>query len=296
MTLRSVAWWSGGIWGGVGAALVLLYVVAELFAGPQRSWRRRLLDLLIRLPFVVSVAGVGWPFVVVVAFVLVRRDLILERACYSGLPGRNIRPTTEHAWLTGRDAPALLAGLVVTPGPRQQRLFACACCRRIWDRLRDERSRHAVEVAERLADGLASQVEANEAASAAGAAASSLMAQNELEAGAAARACQDCLSGDGVGAAVRCAASYFRRRRRERRAQCAILHEIVGNPFRPLPPRLFPPEVVELARACHEGDHALYPLLADALDELGEPAAAEHCRQTGHLRGCWVVSWVLGWE
>jgi hypothetical protein len=54
--------------------------------------------------------------------------------------------------------------------------------------------------------------------------------------------------------------------------------------------------VVELARACHEGDHGLYPLLADALAELGEEQAARHCREPSHLRGCHVVDWVLGWS
>jgi hypothetical protein len=43
-------------------------------------------------------------------------------------------------------------------GKRRLRLFACACCRQVWDLL-DDPHRHAVDVAERFADGLATRVE-----------------------------------------------------------------------------------------------------------------------------------------
>src|SRR4051794_33865241 len=62
---------------------------------------------------------------------------------------------TEAEWLASEDPQPMLAFVRERIGERKARLFACACCRRVWDRLSHERSRRAVEVAERFADGLA---------------------------------------------------------------------------------------------------------------------------------------------
>jgi hypothetical protein len=62
---------------------------------------------------------------------------------------------TEQEWFAGTDATPLLVFLKGKTSERKLRLFACACCRRIWSWLKDERSKHGVEVAEEYADGFA---------------------------------------------------------------------------------------------------------------------------------------------
>jgi len=90
---------------------------------------------------------------------------------------------TEFEWLASTDPAAMLAHLngprsrsgfsahtgrdeVVyehPPSDRKLRLFAAGCCRQAWSRLTDERSRRAVEVAERYADGQATRQELGDA-------------------------------------------------------------------------------------------------------------------------------------
>jgi hypothetical protein len=78
---------------------------------------------------------------------------------------------TEAEWLTSDNLTAMLRFLIGRASCRKKRLFACACCRDIWPLLTDERSRRAVEVSERYADGLADAGELEQARVAANAAA-----------------------------------------------------------------------------------------------------------------------------
>lgn len=61
---------------------------------------------------------------------------------------------TDAEWLACDDPERLLGFLRGKASERKLRLFACACCRRVWHLLTDSDSRAATEVAESFADGL----------------------------------------------------------------------------------------------------------------------------------------------
>jgi hypothetical protein len=221
---------------------------------------------------------------------------------------------TEVEWLNATDPRAMLQHLSEGGqlSERKARLFAVAVCRRIWPLLADERSRGAVEVAERFAEGQADAGELAAATAAVGGAIAGWgLAENAiwravrsalwLDAGSAAHeagfaAC----CGDGGRPAERRFGPLYAAMSAEQAAQCGLLRDILGNPFRP--PRLEPawltPAAAAIARRAYdERDFAALPVLADALEDAGctEVELLGHLRGAGpHVRGCWAIDLLLG--
>ncbi|HJZ58712.1 MAG TPA: hypothetical protein VKE74_27465, partial [Gemmataceae bacterium] len=61
---------------------------------------------------------------------------------------------TEEEWFTSRNLRPLIQSLDPQNYDRKLRLFAVACCRRIWDLITDPIGRELVELSEQHADGL----------------------------------------------------------------------------------------------------------------------------------------------
>jgi hypothetical protein len=225
---------------------------------------------------------------------------------------------TEAQWLTAKDPDVLLDYLEeqpVPPSERKARLFAVACCRRVWDLLSED-CREAVEVIERYADGDASALDL------ASVRATALSAGGRGPAGQAAWAVHWAANRrvvqvlrnicDGIiGAAskaavhaaeVKSAHAWNVASAAVAREQAELLRDCFGNPFRPVSVEAgwlaWGGGVVRhLAQAIYtEEAFDRLPVLADALEEAGcsDADILGHCRQPGeHVRGCWVVDLVL---
>jgi hypothetical protein len=232
---------------------------------------------------------------------------------------------TEAEWLVATDPRVVLENWSWPASERKMRLFCCACCRRIWPLITAPESRKAVEVSESLADGRTREgrrAAANQAATgvarrerawpfvAAEEASKRLIRayrkSPELAKWAARTAYyayEAAYSGEYHAVGTNDHAAFDSgnlARQAEQSAQVALLHDIFGNPFRPVTadPGWFTSTVVAMASQMYESrDFSAMPILADALQDAGCDNAdiLDHCRGPGpHVRGCWVTDLVLG--
>jgi hypothetical protein len=221
--------------------------------------------------------------------------------------------------------------------PRKLRLFACACCRRLGPLLADERSRQAIDVAELYVDSLVSKKAYQQAVHAARAA--SLQAarprimMGEWLAAAQARAAEAIACTLEADDPADEAATWGKEAVRawaaqnsgphpaagshmphlphqsmtpeaawiaEGIAQCDLLRDLIGNPFRApvFAPSWRTPQAIALATSiCQDRSFTEVPQLAMILEQAGcnNPEILQHCRENKeHARGCWALDFVLG--
>ncbi len=234
---------------------------------------------------------------------------------------------TEEDWLTGTDPRAMLTFVANQKSVRPTRLFAVACCRRIWASMPDQRSRNAVEVSERFADGLASEEELSKAfGEARDVPEESLLdeplddylAHNpDISSKSVADACaaeaasavtySDHLAMFLKNAAWDVADAVYalngfnaEERNQERMELCDLVREIFGNPFRPISisAAWLTLDVISLAQTIYDQRaFGRMPELAELLEAAGcdDSDIIPHCRGSGpHVRGCWVIDLILG--
>jgi len=226
---------------------------------------------------------------------------------------------TEAEWNTCTDPRPMLEFLEGKASDRKLRLFAVACCRRIWHLLSDERSRKAIEVAERYAEGVVRGTELETAYEAACGVTNGVGNTWDAAQDLGSRYFSEAF--DGVAGAAAYAAIWaansddlldvgfvanavtFASQAPTRKDAAWLLQDVFGPlPFRlvTLDPIWLTNTVTSLAQAIYT-DHAFdrLPILADALEDAGCTNAdiLNHCRQPGvHVLGCWVVDLLLGKE
>lgn len=212
---------------------------------------------------------------------------------------------TEAEWFGCTDPQQMLEFLPNKVSDRKLRLFAVACCRKIWHLLPDKRSREAVEVVERYAEGEATDQERLVALTAADPHSHARFGTKETPQGwpedpAVAAGFFD------AGLAAACAAGS------SAEAEASTLNHLLPTQptflrciFGPLPFRPITPDPSWLTKTATSLSMSIYqerafdrlPILADALEDSGctNTDILNHCRQQDeHVRGCWVVDLILG--
>jgi hypothetical protein len=203
---------------------------------------------------------------------------------------------TESEWLACTDPTPMLEFLRGKASERKLRLFAVARCREVWHLFTEEKSRYAVETAERWAESQ------NGSALASAHAAARLAYQEALDKWI--HHLPVHATEQDAGNAALLIARHRGGTLSHRVAVANQLREVFGNPFRrslPLPPSILAwndGTIDRLAASIYnERDFTYLAVLADALEETGCTNAdiLNHLREPGlHVRGCWVVDLLLG--
>jgi hypothetical protein len=208
---------------------------------------------------------------------------------------------TTDEWQTCTDPRAMLQAISWderrTPpclvSPRKLHLFAVACCRACWPLLTDQRSRHAVEVAEQHADDktVLLAVETAMAAEAWQEAARGSIKEEDLAA-----AALNCVDGGCLSAHPRLILDGIL----PYTTQASILRDIVGYPWNPVTAQDYwlTPQVLSLAAAAYEerpgkkceGCREIITMKGRDPGWIYESAGPDsrwvkhtHCHGTGHL-------------
>jgi hypothetical protein len=238
---------------------------------------------------------------------------------------------TEEEWLSCDDPTRMLTFLKDEKfAARTSILILASCCRRQAHLLTDRRSLRGLDVLERLLYNEASKGSRNYARHQATLAANSLQDAEQPNTIAANLVCwllhaagwqtrPDAAELDSHTLDLARAAAHASGAaandpewravwKRERTAQAVLFRDVLGNPFRPAPPKRIMPGfrdklrswreannglVARLAQAIHEERrYTDLPIVGDALEDAGCTNAdiLAHCRQaTEHTRGCWAL-------
>lgn len=241
---------------------------------------------------------------------------------------------TESEWLTSTDPAKMLAFLKDKASDRKFRLFACACCRRIWASFPDPANRQLVAAVEDDPDGtfqdpvLHSAIVASSMREHEFGGKMAYWAAKYLGRGFYKTTAQECAlivswkslsavqvktehstseaadAPDNAGQVQTLQVLTERLRGIEAEIHADLLRDLFGNPWaqhRPLAPTMLhwnDDTVPKLAQIMYDGRcFADAPILADALEEGGctDAEILRHLREPGtHVRGCWVVDLILG--
>jgi hypothetical protein len=214
---------------------------------------------------------------------------------------------TESQWLKCTNPTPMLEFLRGKASDRKLRLFACACCRDIWELITSEASRNAVLASEEYADGRIRRKDLIEMRGRARRQESDLaqwavmaVSRPEVAAGWVAHLAADAKDRPGIHRS-------YAPSRKPSPQQCHHLRDIFG----PLPlcsVALDPAwlkwssgTVIKLAQTIYDDRRFRdLPILADALEDASCDNAdvLGHCRERNavHVRGCWVVDLLIGKE